>query len=394
MARIETILSSEIPNSWKNAGRKWGSSLHRIMSRSGSFPPSLARWAVETYSERGQTVLDPFSGKGTLPLEACLAERFGIGNDLAPEAYVVTRAKVNPVTLRDVRDWVLRAAREMRPDTVSIYDVEEEVRVFYSPSTLKQILAVREILANADDDTSNFVKAIMLGILHGSSETSLSLPCSHSFSMAPQYIKKYAAKHGLRRPNRNVLSCILRRAEAVLADGLPPRRGLAFNLDARSLPLASSSVDLIVTSPPYFNLQTYAWDNWLRLWFLGYRHEDVRRGLFESSSIPKYRMFISAALREMYRVLRDDRACILVVGEVFLGRRKVDMAELVSEQAADIGFEAAYIISDRIPKESKYLMYLERGQGVDRERVLILYKGRPVMRSPTLPWTKVKAVDT
>jgi len=386
MGQIQYLLSSEIPNSWKLAGRRWGSPLHRLMSRSGSFPPSLARWAVETYSERGQTVLDPFCGKGTLPLEACIADRFGIGNDLAPEAYVVSRAKVNPVTLREVREWVLRASREMRPDAVSIYDVEEDVRVFYSSHTLRQILAVREMLMDGEDDLTNFIKALMLGILHGSSEISLSLPCSHSFSMAPHYIKRYARRHGLRRPNRNVLSCILRKAETVLAGGVPVRRGVVFSLDARTLPLSDETVDLIVTSPPYFNLQTYAWDNWLRLWFLGYRHEDVRRKLFETSSIPKYVEFIRDALREMYRVLRDDRACLLVLGDVMLGKRRVDMAELAAEQASTVGFEAAYVISDRIPKESKYLMYLGREQGVDREKVLILYKGRPRRREVILSW--------
>ncbi|MEM3123783.1 MAG: DNA methyltransferase, partial [Nitrososphaerota archaeon] len=381
-------------NSWKYAGRKWGSPLHRIMSRSGSFPPSLARWAVETYSEKGQTVLDPFCGKGTLPLEACISERFGVGNDLAPEAYVVSRAKVNPAARREVREWVLRASKEMRPDTVSIYDVDDDVRTFFSPSTLRQILAIREILSEQDDDLTNFIKAIMLGILHGSSEVSLSLPCSHSFSMAPQYIKRYAKRHGLRRPNRNVLSCILRKAEIVLAGGLPPKRGMAFNLDARSLPIADESVDLIVTSPPYFNLQTYAWDNWLRLWFLGYRHEEVRRRLFESSSVPRYIEFIGDALREMYRVLKNDRACLLVLGDVMLGKRRVNMAELAAEQAGKVGFETAYVISDNIPKESKHLMYLGREQGVDKEKVLILNKGRPKMRRAVLPWVAMLGHDT
>ncbi len=386
MNQIQYLLSSEIPNSWKQAGRRWGSPLHRLMSRSGSFPPSLARWAVETYSEKGETILDPFCGKGTLPLEACIADRFGLGNDLAPEAYVVSRAKVNPVTLRDVREWVLRASREMRPDAVSIYDVEEDVRVFYSSQTLRQILAVREMLMYGEDDLTNFIKALMLGILHGSSEISLSLPCSHSFSMAPDYIRRYARRHGLRRPNRNVLSCILRKAEMVLESGLPVRRGAVFSFDARALPVSDESVDLIVTSPPYFNLQTYAWDNWLRLWFLGYRHENVRRRLFETSSVPKYVEFIRDALREMYRVLRDDRACLLVLGDVMLGRRRVDMAELAAEQASKVGFVAACVISDRIPKESKYLMYLGREQGVDREKVLILYKGRPRRRDVVLSW--------
>ncbi|MCS7137634.1 MAG: site-specific DNA-methyltransferase [Candidatus Caldarchaeum sp.] len=389
MTEVQHLLSNEITDSWKLAGRNWGTSLHRIMSRTGSFPPSLARWAVEKFSDRGDVVLDPFSGKGTAPLEACMARRIGVGNDLAPEAYVATRAKVNAVPLREVRRWVEEAARLMRPDTVSVYDVEEEVRVFFHPQTLKQILAVRELLQESDDDTANFVKALMLGILHGSSEISLSLPCSHSFSMAPAYIKKYARQHGLKRPVRNVLACLLRKAEAVLADGLPPVRGACFNTDALKLPLADQSADLIVTSPPYFNIQTYAWDNWLRLWFLGHDYRKVGKRLFGTQSVEKYTEFMEKALREMHRLLKDNRFCVLVVGEVKLGKNRIDMAELLTDPAERAGFTARVIIRDSIRKGHKYLMYLKQWQGVGRERLLILSKGEPAMRERRLEWREV-----
>ncbi len=388
MAGVEYVLIDEIADSWKLAGKNWGSSLHRIMSRTGSFPPALARWVIEKFSDKGHVVFDPFSGKGTAPLEACLASRVGVGNDLAPEAYVVTRAKVNPVTFRSVREWVNEATRLMRPDTVSVYDVDEDVRVFYHPETLKQILAVRELLMQSNDDVSNFVKALMLGILHGSSEISLSLPCSHSFSMAPGYIRRYASRHGLKRPARNVLACLLRKAEIVLADGLPPVRGAAFNTDALSVPLADGSVDLIITSPPYFNMQTYAWDNWLRLWFLGYDYRDVGRRLFGTQSVKRYTCFMEKALKEMFRVLKDDRFCVLVVGEVRLGRNYVDMAELLTKPAESAGFTVRAVISDWIRKEHKYLMYLKKSQGVGKEKRLVLSKGEPLMREGILTWSR------
>ncbi|MEM1947090.1 MAG: DNA methyltransferase [Candidatus Caldarchaeum sp.] len=386
MGELSYIISNEIADSWKLVGRNWGSSLHRIMSRTGSFPPALARWVVEKFSDRGQVVLDPFSGKGTAPLEACLSGRVGVGNDLAPEAYVVTRAKVNPVVLREVRRWVEEASKLMRPDTVSTYDVDEDVRVFFHPQTLKQILAVRELLLQAEDDVSNFVKALMLGILHGSSEISLSLPCSHSFSMAPGYIRRYARHHRLKKPVRNVLACLLRKAEMVLADGLPPVRGACFNTDALKLPLADESVDLIVTSPPYFNIQTYAWDNWLRLWFLGHDYREVGRKLFGTQSVERYVGFMEKAMAEMYRVLKDDRFCVLVVGEVRLGGRVIDMAELLVNPAEKAGFTAKTVISDGIRKGHKYLMYLKRWQGVGKERILVLSKGEPDVRERFLTW--------
>ncbi|MEM1978266.1 MAG: DNA methyltransferase [Candidatus Caldarchaeum sp.] len=377
MAQVSYILSDEVVDSWKNVGKNWGSSLHRIMSRTGSFPPALARWVIEKFSDRGDVVFDPFSGKGTAPLEACLTNRVGVGNDLAPEAYVVTRAKVNPVSFKDVRNWVDHASKVMRPDAVSVYDVDEDVRVFYHSQTLKQILAVRELLLDAEDDVSNFVKACMLGILHGSSEISLSVPSSHSFSMAPNYIRRYVAKHRLKRPVRNVLACLLKKAEQVLADGLPPVRGAAFNVDAVSLPFADESFDLIVTSPPYFNLQTYAWDNWLRLWFLGYDYRAVNKRLFGTQSVARYVWFMERALREMFRVLRFGGFCVLVVGDVRVGRRRVDMAELLIQPAENAGFTPEAIISDGIRREHKYLMYLKPWQGVDKEKILVLAKGVP-----------------
>ena len=61
-------------------------SLHKLCSRTGSFPSFLSKYFVTKFSKPMEKVLDPFSGKGTLPLEACLGKRVGIGNDLSPEA--------------------------------------------------------------------------------------------------------------------------------------------------------------------------------------------------------------------------------------------------------------------------------------------------------------------
>jgi len=388
----QVISSYEILDSWKYAGRRWGNQLHRMMSRSGSFPPALAHWFVVKYSDVGQVVLDPFSGKGTLPLEACLLGRIGIGNDLAPEAYTATHAKVRPATLYEVRRWVEWASRRMRPDSVSVYDADEDVRVFFSPSTLKQILAVRELLMHDKSDLAMFIKGIILGILHGPSELHLSVPCSHSFSMSPKYLRRYIKKHKLRRPIRNVLKCILKRAEKILSDGIPRVRGTAFMLDARKLPLPDESVHLIVTSPPYFNMQTYAWDNWLRLWFLGHNYEEVRRNLFETRSIPSFVEFMYQSFREMFRVLHWGSACIVVVGDVKLGKRIVDMASLLMRPAERVGFEVAGVISDNIPKEKKYLMYLREDQGVSREKILILHKGDVRIRNNPVAWIKQEEV--
>jgi len=76
--------------------------LHRIVSRPGSMPPHLARYFINKYSSTGNLVLDPFCGKGTVLLEACLLGRKALGFDVALDAIIATNAKVDPPTLDEL----------------------------------------------------------------------------------------------------------------------------------------------------------------------------------------------------------------------------------------------------------------------------------------------------
>src|SRR5258707_6775664 len=75
--------------------RNWGHANHSICSYQGKLKPAIAHFLVSHFTKKGEIVLDPFSGVGTLPFEACLQCRVGIGIDLSPIAYHDTRAKVH-----------------------------------------------------------------------------------------------------------------------------------------------------------------------------------------------------------------------------------------------------------------------------------------------------------
>ena len=71
---------------------------HPMCSYLASFPAALAHAFIARYSRPGDVVLDPFSGRGTTPLQACAEGRIGVGNDLNPFAHLLTAAKVEPAT--------------------------------------------------------------------------------------------------------------------------------------------------------------------------------------------------------------------------------------------------------------------------------------------------------
>lgn len=78
------------------------------------FSPEFARAAIESFSEPGDVVLDPFVGGGTTLVEARVSGRLGIGADRSGLAVFAARAKTTILSARDrerLRTW----ARKLIP---------------------------------------------------------------------------------------------------------------------------------------------------------------------------------------------------------------------------------------------------------------------------------------
>lgn len=375
--------------------------LHKMMSRPGSIRPWLASHLVAKYSSRGDLVLDPFCGKGTILLEAALLGRRAMGFDTAPDAVVVTRAKIDPPSYASIIDFL----GSLRFRGQGIEKVPWQVRTFFSRGTLAQILWIRDrLLAVLKDEggdlarTANFVLGTFLGILHGHSQLSLSLSCSHSFAMSPRYVRRYAATHRLRKPYRDVVKCLLLRTHQLLAEDPPTVRGGAFIATADDYPhyggkSLTNSVDLIVTSPPYLDMQTYAKDSWLRLWILGYDYRDIRRSSLETGSPLIYLSRMLPCVKEMLRVLKPFARAVIVAGDapvVARGKRGLfRTAEEIGVLATQLRMRGFTFVKektfvDSIPSHTRYYSAVHKDgkkgnndegrRGVRVERVVVLRK--------------------
>ena len=96
---------------------------HDFYKYPARFAPSFARFILDSLTEPGDYVLDPFMGGGTTIVEAVASGREVIGSDVNELARFVTRVKTTPLSCQDiteVRGWVqdVRAgAAAMNPDT-------------------------------------------------------------------------------------------------------------------------------------------------------------------------------------------------------------------------------------------------------------------------------------
>ncbi|MEO8462013.1 MAG: DNA methyltransferase, partial [Chloroflexota bacterium] len=194
---------------WKAQQRLWGHSFHPMCSYLASFPAALSHAFIARYSRPGDVVLDPFAGRGTVPLQASAEGRIGVGNDLNPFAHLLTAAKVEPATPAEARTrlarltlawpgaadhWLALAdAIQADPEHGGPEAVPAEVAVAFHRTTFGQLLYVRDAL-DLDDRVDRFLAAAITGILHGKSASYLSELMPNTFSMAPRYVREYAAR--------------------------------------------------------------------------------------------------------------------------------------------------------------------------------------------------------
>jgi hypothetical protein len=225
-------------------------------------------------ARRGQWVLDPFCGRGTTMFAARRLGLGSVGIDANPVAVAIARAKVAAVEPEDVETL----ARKLLTKNYEPRDVPTGTfwRYIYHPQTLQELCSLREqLLEHEDDSTSDVLRAVALGILHGpltkSAPTYLSNQMPRTYATKPDAAVRFWKARGMKPPRVPVLEAMLRRIKYTLALVPPiPVRSEVRQGDARLvLPQLRRKFDWVVTSPPYFGMYTYVSDQWLRSWFLG-----------------------------------------------------------------------------------------------------------------------------
>ncbi|MCH7497754.1 MAG: site-specific DNA-methyltransferase, partial [Candidatus Marinimicrobia bacterium] len=369
---------------------------HPMCSYMAMFPPRIPHYFIQRFTNPGDHVLDPFSGRGTTPTQACVDGRVGIANDLNPLAYVLSRAKLDP----PAKDAVLARLAELEmqwlAQTATPAPAAGPITVVFHPKTLEQLTYLKAVLTDSREDV--FIRATILGILHGkyrrkqTDSIYLSIDMPNTFSMSPVYIRNYVRDKGLRYLPLDVFANTRRRIHRLYRQGVPAVRGRAYSVDVRQLDevVEPESVQLVVTSPPYLKVVKYGLYNWIRLWFLDVPVEEVDRRLDDGHDLPAYQAFMRATLLQLARLLRPGGLAVLLIGDVAQnGRPQVNLAEAVWQAAPDTGLQLLDIVPDAIADSAKVtrIWNSTRGRATTLDRILVLCKGdAPTVNRPAVSW--------
>lgn len=297
--------------------------LHSICPYFAMFPPGFVERYVLAFTNPGDIVFDPFSGRGTTVFESLLLGRKAYGLDINPVAACVSGAKADPPS----RDALLRRISALAEECESSGSIDapdsEFFRACFAPATLRQIMFLRDRLRWTESKVDRFIAAMALGCLHGESHKSancFSNRMPRTISTKPDYSVRWWAERGYIAPERNIFKILKAQVAFRLARGTPALVGEARLGDVRNATKMfrklRGSVNLMVTSPPYLDTTDYGEDQWLRLWFLG-GAERPKGGIFTDArhgTSQAYWAFLTAAWTGVAGLLAPDCTIVIRIG--------------------------------------------------------------------------------
>lgn len=366
------------------------------------------------------TVLDPMVGSGTTIAAAQEYGHHALGFDMDPLAVLMSKVRCAPAdyaaierTGKRVVEKAMRIAEEVPlrkaiPRGAEDEESQEFIRYWFDRRNRKQLYALSEAIHGVRTKRVRDVLwcAFSRTIIRKQGGASLAMDVSHS---RPHKVSERSEQQAflLFKDSLVALLGVLK-----TRPGISNARPIIGIGDARRLPLASSTVDLIITSPPYLNAIDYLRGHRLSLIWMGYSMADLRTvrsnsiGSERAADAPpseelelltkdicsrrkfsrrlrntllRYLIDLDQSVAEMARVLVHGGSAIVVIGNSSNQGVFIKNSLAVERLSLKHGLQLLERRTRRIPNNRRYLPTPAKGKGPLAQRmrtevVLVLRK--------------------
>jgi DNA modification methylase len=315
---------------WTSKQRQ-ANALHEVAYRA-CFKAQLPNFFITKLTKIGDTVYDPFSGRGTTVIEAALNNRNIIANDINPISRVLTEGRLKIPSLEDIKNRLeqIEINRRLAADL--------DLSMFYEKDTLFEILSLKnyflERMKNDGlDDVDNWIRMVSTNRLTGHSAGYFSvytLPPNQAVS--PERQIKINSNYKQSPTYRNTKEIIYKKSKTLMKDlsvrqieNLRIIEAKFLSSDARKTSeIDDESVNLTVTSPPFLDVVQYAQDNWLRCWFNDMDADAIQNNITMSKTVETWSNVMSDVFKELYRITKKEGWVAFEVGEIKNGKIKLE----------------------------------------------------------------------
>lgn len=379
--------SNEKP--WAGQSAKNFSSWHTMCSYLGAFPPALANYFIRCFTDEGDLVMDPFSGRGTTLLESRMLKRRIVASDLNPIALTLTHAKNTSVILPDVLIRINELQRRYDP---VLYVPEaraqsDEINLIFHPRTLAQLCYLRRRMLPTASEVDKFIVGCVLGIMHGgvrkdgsSGYASISMP--NTFSMSPEYVRRFVQTKQLARDFHDVFELLKAKATRLFktpapqgAPGIVLEQDVKFMGEAPEFSPFRGAVDLVLTSPPYLGVVNYAKQNWIRTWFLNENPNEISTRLDDDLALGNWLTFMEKTMTSVTDMLREGGTAVFIIGDVARANSVIALAREFCHMVREKGFfKNIWYLSDSVGELDKTTRIWgdTKGKATAVDRIVVL----------------------
>lgn len=274
---------------FRNGMFSTGYAIHGLFPYRGKFHPQLIKALMNmTGIKEGKIILDPMCGSGTLSVEASLTGVNSIGIDKNPFASFMSKVKLESLNIN------VDLLEEKSKDTKKILDgfLNKDV--------------VSQSLLSSDDEESKIGRLFLLAFLDAMGYARRTT--KNIAQLFPQVLAMYV---------KQVKSFLITLQKLKLTLG----KGKIEFGDARNLSnINDSTIDGVITSPPYSFAIDYIENDKPQLEYLGYNVNKLKEDMIgligntRREKIERYFEDIDMALYEISRVLKNKKYCVIIIG--------------------------------------------------------------------------------
>ncbi|MCK5075838.1 MAG: DNA adenine methylase [Calditrichia bacterium] len=370
-------------NEFWTSKQRQASSLHEVAYRA-CFKGQLPRFFINLFTNEGDVVYDPFSGRGTTVIEAALMGRNIIANDINPISKILARPRLRIPTISELVN------RLSEIPVLKNTKADIDLSMFYHLQTEAELVSIKMYLKekkenDKEDFIDDWIRMVATNRLTGHSPGFFSvytLPPNQAVSQENQI--KINRKRNQSPPCRAVKNLIIKKSKSLIKSIVLQqskelsniyKNSLFLTKDAReTYEIPNDSIKLTVTSPPFLNVVQYAQDNWLRCWFNNIDMKKVDKQITTPHSLEEWRLIMGDVFKELYRITQKNGWVAFEVGEVRSGKVKLD--ESVVPLGTNAGFKCEGIVinEQQFTKTSNIWGIKNNTKGTNSNRIVILYK--------------------
>lgn len=364
---------------------------HDIHPYPAKFIPQIPENLILGLSERGDIVLDPFSGSCTTATEAIRLGRQAVSIDANPLSAIIGRAKTTPLSKSDfseldtLKTHILSYISAIKSDSdLALYDEIEERFGHFAPDipnnekwfkkfVFSELSLLRGLILSLSSDAAKNAalvafSRIIIKVSNQDSET------------------RYTAKENNVEPTETLsyyfesLNFVIRKVSLNKSKTSSNSCFLIGDSRIKVAELDENSIDLIVTSPPYANATDYHLYHRFRMFWLGFDPRELGKIEIGShlkhqrnnSGYMEYQLDMEASLEGMYKALKPGKYAALVVGDSIFKNEVFETHSILANSATHIGFEHTCTI-ERPLHETKR-SFVKPGRRLRKEQIVILRK--------------------